>query len=128
MTRFPALRRALASAEVEFVIVGGVAAAAHGSPRATQDFEIVYGRNRNNLERVAAALSPLEPYLRDAPAGLPFRLDRETLAGGLNFALTTRLGWIDLLGEIEGGWDCGKLLAHSFGFKASVVHSGEGET
>ena len=27
----------------------------------------------------------------------------ETLAAGLNFTLTTDLGWIDLLGEIPGG-------------------------
>jgi hypothetical protein len=49
------------------------------------------------------ALSPYEPYLRGAPAGLPFRLDPETIDRGLNFTLITSLGAIDLLGEITGG-------------------------
>jgi len=43
------------------------------------------------------------PYLRGAPAGLPFVWDRLTLTRGLNFTLTTSLGDIDLLGEIPGG-------------------------
>ena len=41
--------------------------------------------------------------MRGVPAGLPFRWNRETLAAGLNFTLTTSLGDIDLMGEIPGG-------------------------
>ena len=48
-------------------------------------------------------MGPLKPYLRGAPPGLPFRFDADTLSRGLNFTLTTSLGWIDLLGEITGG-------------------------
>lgn len=36
-------------------------------------------------------------------AGLPFVWGRSTLARGLNFALVTSIGDIDLLGEIPGG-------------------------
>ena len=97
MTRFAELLQTLATAGVDFILVGGVAAAAHGSPRATQDIDIVYGRKRDNLERLVKALAPLEPYLRGAPPGLPFHLDLDTLRAGLNFTLVTNLGWIDRL-------------------------------
>ena len=105
MTQFAELLRTLALAQVDFVLVGGVAAAAHGSPRATQDLDIVYSRTAENLGRLVSALGPVKPYLRGAPPGLPFRFDASTLKAGLNFTLTTDLGWIDLLGEIAG---CGR--------------------
>lgn len=102
MTDFGALFKALADSEIRFVLVGGVAATLHGSARLTQDVDIVYARDPENLSRLARALAPLRPYLRGAPAGLPFRLDEMTLAAGLNFTLATSAGDIDLLGEIAG--------------------------
>ena len=42
MTDFERLVAALAEAGVEFVIVGGLAATAHGSARLTQDIDVVY--------------------------------------------------------------------------------------
>ncbi|HXK12208.1 MAG TPA: hypothetical protein VMT70_21395 [Vicinamibacteria bacterium] len=75
--------------------------------------DVVYARDDSNLDRVVAALSPLAPYLRGAPAGLPFRLDTETLRRGLNFTLTTSLGELDLLGEITGGGGYERLLPDS---------------
>jgi hypothetical protein len=98
-----ALLRRLAGHDVEFVLVGGVAAAVHGSIRLTTDLDIVYARSRENIARLAAALAPLEPSLRGAPAGLPFRLDAATIHRGRNFTLATTLGDIDILGEITGG-------------------------
>ena len=98
-----ALLEALTRAHVDFVVVGGAAATAHGSARLTQDVDVVYARDAENLKRVVTALAPLAPYLRGAPPGLPFRWDADTLKRGLNFTLTTSLGSIDLLGEIAGG-------------------------
>ena len=113
MIDFPGLLRALAEARVEFIIVGGAAATAHGSARLTQDLDIVYAREHSNLERLAAALAPHEPYLRGAPEGLPFDLDARTLASGLNFTLKSKLGDLDLFGEIVGGGGYEDLLPHS---------------
>jgi len=42
VTDFRRLLRALAGAGVEFIIVGGVAAAAHGAVRTTLDLDVVY--------------------------------------------------------------------------------------
>ncbi|MFN7922959.1 MAG: hypothetical protein U0Q16_22845 [Bryobacteraceae bacterium] len=121
MTKFGELVRTLASGSVDFIIVGGVAAAAHGSARATQDLDVVYRRGIDNLAALAAALAPLDPCLRGAPPGLPFHLDVATLRAGLNFTLTTNLGWLDLLGEIAGGGGYEDLLPHSIEVEAFGV-------
>ena len=110
MIDFPGLLGALTEAGVEFIIVGGAAATAHGSARLTQDLDVVYARDEGNLARLAGCLAPHEPYLRGAPKGLPFELDAGTLARGLNFTLTSKLGDLDLLGEIVGGGGYQALL------------------
>src|ERR1700723_172754 len=103
MTDFDGLLTALAQHQVDFIVIGGAAAIAHGSARLTQDLDIVYERSPENLSRLVAALASHNPYLRGAPPGLPFRWDLKTLERGLNFTLVTSLGDIDLLGEIPGG-------------------------
>lgn len=104
---------ALSRAEVELIIVGGVAAIIHGSARLTQDLDIVYRRTPENIARLAIALQPFAPYLRGAPPGLPFRWDSETIQRGLNFTLVTSAGPLDILGEIAGGGTYETLLPHS---------------
>jgi hypothetical protein len=113
MTDFRALFETLAGAGVEFIVVGGAAAVAHGSARLTADLDIVYRRTPENLARLAAALAPHRPYLRGAPPGLPFCWGEEILRRGLNFTLTTALGDIDLLGEITGGGGYEELAPHA---------------
>ena len=103
MTDFEKLVAALSSQNVEFIIVGGLAATAHGSARLTQDVDVLYSRSAENLERIVQALAPFDPYLRGAPRGLPFKWNRSAVERGLNFTLTTTIGDIDLLGEITGG-------------------------
>ena len=48
MTDFGRLLHALAGASVEFIIVGGAAATAHGAARLTQDLDVVYSRTPEN--------------------------------------------------------------------------------
>lgn len=103
MTDFEALLRILTSNGVRFILIGGFASTVHGSARLTQDLDVVYSRDPENIERLVAALGPYHPYLRGAPPGLPFRWDTETIWRGLNFTLTTDLGDLDLLAEIPGG-------------------------
>jgi len=92
----------LVKSGIEFVIVGGVAATIHGSSYITDDLDICYGRSRENIKRLAETLIPYQPRLRGAPEGLPFIWDAKTVQNGLNFTLRTKLGDIDLLGEIAG--------------------------
>ncbi len=99
---FHGLLSTLKAHEVAFVVIGGTALVLHGSARSTQDLDICYDRERSNLLRLAEAIAPLHPRLRDAPVELPFRLDEAALRSGLNFKLTTDLGDLDLLGEVAG--------------------------
>ncbi len=126
MTDLRGLLGALVAADVQFILVGGVAATVHGSTRLTQDIDVVYARNAENLLRLTRALGNWDPYPRGAPAGLPFRFDEPTLRAGLNFTLTTKLGDIDLLGEIVGGRTYEDLLPYTievevFGLKCRCL-------
>jgi hypothetical protein len=112
-TDFRGLIRTLSDANVEFIVVGGVAATGHGSARFTSDLDVVYRRTPSNISRLVSGLAPLNPYLRGAPPGLPFQWGDETLKKGLNFTLVTSLGALDLLGEITGGGRYEDLLPHS---------------
>ena len=105
------LLTALCEADVAFVIVGGMAAVAHGSAYVTADLDICYLRQPDNYARLSRALRPFQPRLRDAPAHLPFTLDDNTLKAGLNFTLVTEAGDFDLMGEIAGLGDYGAVNA-----------------
>jgi predicted nucleotidyltransferase len=94
--------RILYDAGVEFVVIGGAAMGLQGSAHLTKDIDFCYARTTKNMERLAKALQPFHPVLRDAPPGLPFCFDAKTIANGLNFTLTTDLGDLDFLGEVAG--------------------------
>jgi len=113
MTDFPSLIQLLAKNHVDFIIVGGAAATAHGSSRLTEDLDVVYRRTPENIAKLADALASHKPYLRGAPEGLPFRFDANAITRGLNFTLVTDLGAVDLLGEITGGGRYEDLLPHT---------------
>lgn len=104
----------LVRAKVDFILIGGMAAILHGSARVTFDVDLVYSHTHENIERLAAALARHSPYLRDAPPNLPFAWDVKTIRNGLNFALTTTIGDLDLFGEVAGGETYSDLLPHSF--------------
>ncbi|MGD9854221.1 MAG: nucleotidyltransferase [Planctomycetaceae bacterium] len=119
---FPEILRLLRNAGVDFVLIGGGAALAHGSAYVTYDVDVVYRRSPENLECLVAALKPHNPYLRGAPPGLPFRWDAETIGHGLNFTLTTDLGDLDLLGYVTGGGTYEDLVDRSIEIEAFGVH------
>ena len=79
ITDIPGMIRVFAASAVEFIVIGGVAATAHGSARSTVDLDVVYRQTQENVARLAAALAPYQPYLRGAPPGLPFRFDEQTI-------------------------------------------------
>jgi hypothetical protein len=84
------------------VIIGGAAAAAHGSTYPTCDLDICYDRSRDNIERLAEALKPFHPRLRGVSDELPFCFDAATITSGMNFTLTTDIGDIDLFVGVAG--------------------------
>lgn len=97
--------------DVDFVIVGGLAAYLHAAPIATHDLDIVYARAPENLERLQAALQRLHAFYRD-PTG---RRIEPTIAhlssphGAGHHLLQTRHGALDVL-RSSGAFDFDRLL------------------
>jgi hypothetical protein len=122
--------RLLGEHKVKCVIVGGVAAAIHGSLLVTNDLDVCYARDTANLQQLAAALQSVRARLRNVPEGLPFILDSETLKRGLNFTFSTEIGDLDLLGEVSGVGHYEDVLAGSvtvelFGYSFAVIDIGK---
>jgi len=118
--------RLLGEYKVKCMIVGGVAAAIHGSLLLTNDLDVCYSRDSSNLQQLAAALQSVNARLRNAPEGLPFILDSETRKRGLKFTFTTDIGDLDLLGEMRGVGPYEDVLANSvavelFGYNFAVI-------
>jgi hypothetical protein len=75
---------------------------AHGSATLTQDVDVCYARDLDNLKALAEALRPVHPRLRGLPDDVPFVWDFRTLRNGSNFTLATGVGNVDTLAEVEG--------------------------
>jgi hypothetical protein len=98
--QFQKALQVLCDEDVDFIVIGGLAATFHGSARVTYDLDICYARSSANLRRLAKALAPFHPRPRAFPADLPFVWDEVTLRNGTTFTLQTDLGEIDLLAEV----------------------------
>jgi hypothetical protein len=83
---------------VRFVLIGGLAAVAHGSPFPTADVDITPEASRENLARLSAALDELGARVRTSAAeeGLPFTHDADSLAMMAMVNLTTKYGDLDI--------------------------------
>lgn len=94
-----AVLQALAEAGVRYLAVGGVAVAAHGYVRATEDLDLVPDSDPENLRRLANVLVSLDARLPLA-AGRPF--EAPDLASGRNLTLDTPLGGVDVVQRAAG--------------------------
>lgn len=97
---------------VLFVLIGGLASQAHGSPSLTGDLDICYARDGENLARLAATLAELSAVRRGLPVDAPSMppLDARTLRAGGLFTLATSAGDFDLLADPDPGFDYERLL------------------
>lgn len=102
----------LIGSQVEFVLVGGFAATAHGVTLVTRDIDICCRLSPPNWMRIQKALANLHPVHRSRP-DLPLDLTTEQCAGLKNLYLKTDLGAVDCLGEILGVGDFGEVWKHS---------------
>ncbi len=94
--------KGLTHAKIEFVVIGGVAARAHGSPRITEDLDVCYCTEKENLDLLAELLASWHAYPRGVEAGLPFIMDRRTLETIPILTLTTDQGALDLFDVVAG--------------------------
>ena len=89
--------------DVVFVLIGGMGAAAHGSPVPTRDVDVTPEASPGNLTRLAEALRALHarirhprPVVGDGPEGLAFSYDATSLAAAAFWNLTTSFGDLDI--------------------------------
>ncbi|MGI9112815.1 MAG: hypothetical protein ACR2GT_11595 [Gaiellaceae bacterium] len=84
---------------VEYVVIGGIAAVIRGVPFVTRDLDVSPRRDRDNLDRLAAALLELEatPKIVGRPNGLDVPLEGAMIAGFANLSLDTPHGQLDLV-------------------------------
>lgn len=89
------MARRFSEAEVDFVIVGGIAIRSHGGNYVTGDLDICYSRTNDNLKKIASVLLPLNPRPRNFPEILPYVFDWTTLQHGAQI-LRSKPQWVTL--------------------------------
>lgn len=93
----------LVDGNVQFVVIGGYAVAAHGYERATRDVDIVFATDLENCDRFAAVLRQIEARVRLADLQPPDgAISAPWLAAGGHFVFSTGHGILDALSWIAG--------------------------
>jgi hypothetical protein len=105
--------RRLDAAGVDFVVIGGIAAIAHGSPQITRDLNIVFATDEANLERLGCALQDLKATLRGVTDDVPFVPDARSLRHVRLLTLDTEEGPLDVMVEPDGSKGYEQLRAGS---------------
>lgn len=91
--------RTLHAHEVDFVVVGGMAAVIGGAPVVTRDVDVLRARTPRSVQNWLAALSDLDAIFRGDSRRL--RPNASHLEGPGHLLLETRYGVLDVLGTIE---------------------------
>jgi predicted nucleotidyltransferase len=101
------LLRALLDAGLEFVVIGGAAALAHGALTPTRDLDVAAPLTEDNLRRLMQALAPFHPHYATRPdLGVVWHTPAELTKFRL-LLLDTDIGRLDVLGNVEpiGGFE-----------------------
>ena len=113
---FASMLSGLTKKNLRFVVVGGVAAAAHGSSRVTNDLDICYDAAAvANIAALASLLAGWKAYPRGIEEGLTrsFIMDDRTLRNAPILTLTTSEGDIDVMDRIAGVGPYDAVRRHS---------------
>ena len=100
-------------ADVDFVVIGGIAGGIHGATRLTFDLDICYDPAPDNRRRLAEVLTGWHAYPRGVEPGLPFTLDARALEVSHVLTLTTDVGDLDVMDAVEGVGPYSEVLKHS---------------
>jgi hypothetical protein len=94
--------RLLVEGDVQFVVIGGIAAVLHGSSRDTGDLDVTFGIAPENLEALGKVLQALHARLRGVGDDVPFVPDARTLRNVEVLTLATDAGDLDVLARPSG--------------------------
>jgi predicted nucleotidyltransferase len=108
-----ALLVALTRRGVDFVVIGGIAAALLGSPRLTRDLDITFASDAVNSEALGGVLVELDAKLKAVEDDVPFVPDAATLRRVQLLTLATRAGEIDLVAAPAGAPGYDELRANA---------------
>ena len=103
----------LLNGEVAFVLIGGMAAVAHGSTQLTRDLDICVPLRADNFLRLQAALAPLHPRARAGVGRIPLQLDEDAAGRLQNPYVLTDEGNLDCVGNVVGVGDYDAAVADS---------------
>jgi hypothetical protein len=108
-----AILRALNEHGVCYVVIGGVAATLHGAPVVTYDLDLTPQQTRDNITRLAAALTSIGA-LRYTDPDLPFTTPGPEDFEYLVESFASPIGYIDVFREVQaiGGYDQLRPRAH----------------
>ncbi len=100
---FDKLLRRLAEADVEFVVVGGLAVNAWGVIRGTKDVDIVVAPDSENLKRIAEVAVACGGHVQQGEALFGSAISiASALASGEQVAIETDLGRLDVVQGLDG--------------------------
>ena len=112
----------LIGAEIDYVVIGGVAATLLGSARITNDLDVCYNPSADNRVRLATVLASWHAYLRGVETGLPFTMDARMLRDTPVMTLISDEGWIDVMDRVAGIGEYDKVLANSIPAEWNDLH------
>ncbi len=117
---FVAILQTLARHNVDFIVVGGVAATLQGASISTFDLDLVHSRKPENVGRLLKVLESIEAYYR-TPGAENLKPTRSHLESNGHQLLITRVGQLDLLGIIGAGRGYDELLPETIEYKVAGV-------
>lgn len=94
--------RAFHKADIQFVLIGGLAMIAHGANNLTQDADLVYAIENDNLDRLAEFLQKIHSRVLGRPHNDSFVIQINTLQAVRFLNLQTDLGPVDVMREVPG--------------------------
>ena len=108
------LVRELAESRIRYVVIGGIAVAAHAFVRATEDLDIVPDPAPANLDELCNMLVRIDArLLRDPDRGIDPDI-RRALYRGRNLTVTTSVADLDVVQRLPGVPSYAQLAADSW--------------
>src|SRR5437868_9633149 len=124
---FDRILKRLIDSNVEFVLIGGLAAYIYGNPIPTEDVDICLNFTKENLQRLAAAVADLHPRHRLTANRLSFEITDKNWDMFKNIYLQLDWGILDCLGDVAGVGKYEEVFKDSqfTRFKRSEEHTSE---
>ncbi len=102
----------LIKADIEFILVGGLAAVVQGAPVTTMDVDIVHNQSSENIAKLLGFLKSIDAFHR-RPDDRVIRPKEGDISGMGHALFTTRLGPLDVLAAVEEGRTYENLIEYT---------------